>query len=68
MFDFTGAIERAKQFDEYFSQVAEQNNCYYFDAAPHVALGDLDGVHFDEQGHKLFAELIFQQVKSILPE
>jgi lysophospholipase L1-like esterase len=26
----------------------------------------IDGVHFDEQGHKIFAELIFQQIKNIL--
>lgn len=66
LFDLTGAIARAKQFDKYFSQIAEQNNCYYFNAAPHVSLCEADGIHFDEQGHGMFAELIFRQVKNIL--
>lgn len=63
---FENAIERAKQFDDYFSQIAEQNNCYYFNAARYITLSDIDGLHFDEEGHRLFAEAIFPQVKNIL--
>ena len=46
--------------------MAKQENCYYFNMAPYVQLSDVDGLHFDEEGHKIFAEKIAPEILKIL--
>ncbi len=63
---FKGGIAKSKQLPLYFSKVAKQYGCYYFDAAPHIYLSEIDGLHLDEEGHEIFAQLMAQKVKKIL--
>ena len=62
---FKNGVERSKQFASLFAAVAHQYGCYYFDAAPHIHLSDIDGIHFDEECHRIFADLMFAEIKKI---
>ena len=61
-----GASEKSKQFDFYFSALAHQYNCHYFNAAPYIHLSKIDGVHFDAEDHAVFAELMAKEVRKII--
>jgi lysophospholipase L1-like esterase len=63
---FKDAVIRSKQFNRYFSKVAEKYGCHYFDMAPQITMSEVDGIHLDEKGHSLFADLISVEVKKIL--
>lgn len=63
---FAGAIARAKQFDQDFKKLAAKANCFYFNAAPHIVLSEIDGIHFDEKAHDIFAHIISEQIKECL--
>jgi lysophospholipase L1-like esterase len=65
-FIFKGAINKAKEFSMYFSALAEQKKCHFWDAAPHIQLSDIDGIHFDEKAHQTFAELLCKKVEEII--
>lgn len=62
---FKDGTARSLQFDRYFSEVAERYGCYYFNAAPHVQLSKVDGLHLDEEGHKTLACLLAREIKNI---
>lgn len=59
---FSGAIVRAQQFAEDFKQIAEKHHCHFLDAAPHIQLSEIDGLHFDEKAHQIFAELLYSEI------
>ncbi|MCD6048491.1 MAG: hypothetical protein K0S08_2138 [Gammaproteobacteria bacterium] len=63
---FEGAVAKSKEFDVYYSKLAEQSDCYYFNAAPHVKLSEIDGVHLDEEGHRVLADLLANKIREIL--
>lgn len=62
---FANSIARAKQFSSAFKDIATQYNCHFLDAAPDVQLTQLDGIHLDETGHKILAELLHKKIKFI---
>lgn len=59
-------VARSKQFNTYFSAVAKKYHCHYFNMAPYVHFSDIDGIHFDENGHAVFAEKIAPEILKIL--
>lgn len=61
----TGAVEKSKTFDFYFSKLAQKYHCHYFNMSPHIRYSDIDGVHFDEKAHRIFADLIAIGIKKI---
>lgn len=63
---FKDAIEKSKRLPQAYQQLAKQQNCYYFDASPHIQLSEIDGIHMDERGHRRFAELMIKEVRNIL--
>lgn len=63
---FAGAVEKGKQLPKVYQQLAEQQQCYYYDVSSYVEFSKIDGVHMDERAHKKFAELIVNQVRNIL--
>ena len=62
---FENGVARSKEFDKYFSLIAKKYGCHYFNAAPHIELSDIDGIHFDEKSHKIFAEFMEIEIKKI---
>lgn len=65
-FIFEGAIDKAKQFSANILALAKQKQCHFWDAAPYIQLSAIDGIHFDEKAHRVFAELICKEVRNIL--
>ena len=63
---FAGAIEKARQLPQKLADLAEKKKCHFLDVTPHVAFSAIDGIHLDAAGNKKFAELILQEVKTIL--
>lgn len=64
---FTNAIVRAQQFSSAFKEISIKYDCYFYDAAPHIKLSKIDGIHFDEDGHQIFADHLYNEIKLILP-
>lgn len=62
---FKNSVARSKQLDPLFSAVAKKYNCFYFNMAPYIHLSDIDGIHMDEKGHKIFADLLVVEIKKI---
>lgn len=60
------AAEKSKDFPETYQEIAERFGCHFLDASKVVEPGKIDGIHFDEQGHKKFADAVYQKVKEIL--
>lgn len=48
---FSGEAEKSRKFGRYYRQVAEQYGCYFLDAGEYVVSSDLDGIHFEPEGH-----------------
>ncbi|OGT35637.1 MAG: hypothetical protein A3F11_06940 [Gammaproteobacteria bacterium RIFCSPHIGHO2_12_FULL_37_14] len=63
---FENGVKRSKEFDAHISKMAKQNDCYYFNMAPYVEFSEVDGLHFDEEGHKIFAEKIAPEITKII--
>ena len=63
---FANAIARARQFSTDFKDIAKCYNCFYFDAAPHIKLSEIDGIHFDENAHQIFANKLYDEIIAIL--
>src|SRR5258708_2922694 len=55
---FMNAIPRGKECAYEYKKVADQQNCYFLDAAPHVRFSEIDGIHFDEKAHQDFAKVL----------
>lgn len=65
---FKDGIKRSKEFDPLVSELAEKTGCHYFNMAPFVSFSEIDGIHLDEAGHKIFAEKIVPEIKKLFNE
>ena len=65
---FENAKDRTKDLANDLKNLVGQydKDVYFLDAAPHVQLSPVDGIHFDEKAHENFALLIHQTIKKIL--
>jgi lysophospholipase L1-like esterase len=64
---FKDAKERAQPLANDLKALVNQydENVYFVDAAPHVQLSPVDGIHFDEKAHEQFALLINETIRKI---
>jgi len=60
-----GLIEDSLLLSDYYRSVAEKTGVFFADAAKWRIKMTFDGVHFTEEGHRCFAENLFEQVKSM---
>ena len=65
---FEGAKERAQHLAADLTALVSEydKNVYFVDAAPHVQLSPVDGLHFDEKAHEQFALLMNKTIRNIL--
>ena len=63
MFDKT-SILKSKEAGKVFKQIADKNQCIYFDINEFVSPCDIDGLHYDENSHKIIANKLAELVKS----
>jgi lysophospholipase L1-like esterase len=64
--DFIGAIEKSHQFSQYYSAVAVNLGIHFFDAASVVQPCPIDGVHWSQSQHEIFAHAIKAVLVNIL--
>lgn len=62
---FENGVKRSQAFDLYLSELAKKMSCYYFNMAPFIEFSDIDGLHFDETAHKIFADKIAPEIVRI---
>ncbi|MCR5260661.1 MAG: hypothetical protein K6C94_02365 [Candidatus Gastranaerophilales bacterium] len=62
MFD-KKSIEKSKKAGKIFKQIADKNNCRYFDINEFAAPSDFDGLHYDKNSHKLIADKLAEFLK-----
>jgi lysophospholipase L1-like esterase len=64
---FKGAKERAQHMAQDFQTLANEydKNVYFVDAAPHVQMSPVDGIHFDKKAHEQFALLLNETIRKI---
>lgn len=62
-FDETSII-KSKKIGKIFKQIADANTCSYFDINEFTAPSDVDGLHYDENSHKLIAEKLTEFIRN----
>lgn len=64
-FVLKGAIKRGLQLCELLPELVFEKHCFYLDATD-ILFSELDGIHYDANGHKLFAQKASQKILDIL--
>ena len=65
---FKGGIERTKAMAALYKKLAEQYGCEYLETVDVIQLTDIDGIHFDETAHRVFAELLAKKIQGCFGE
>ena len=65
MFDKTSII-KSKEIGEIYKQIATQNHCKFFDINGFTMPSKVDGLHYDENSHKLIANKLTEVIKENL--
>ena len=63
-----GEPVNSHQFSKYYRQVADEKQCEFLDAATVCKPSSVDGVHLDQEGHRLLADAIAAKLKQLCGE
>ena len=63
---FAGAGEKSRQFSHYYRLFASRRHLEFFDAASVAAPSDVDGVHFDADGHRALGDALAHDVRRLI--
>lgn len=63
-FDAT-AITRSLQFEELYREVANRNQCFFFNAGQVVTSSEVDSLHLMPEEHKKLAEALYNFIKKM---
>jgi len=58
-------MKKSFQFHDYYSKLANDKECHYYDLSSKVEYSQIDGLHLDEKGHKRSGVLIASKIQSI---
>jgi lysophospholipase L1-like esterase len=56
----------SNKFSYFYNQIANKHGCNFLDVSTIASPSQLDGVHFDENGHKILAKSITKIIEQIL--
>ncbi len=62
---FSNSIARAKLLGKELGAVASHYDCHFIDAAPHIKLSGIDGIHLDLNAHNDLAKLLHSKLYEI---
>lgn len=57
------SIVKSRKIGRIFRQIANANQCFYFDINKFANPSDFDGLHYDENAHKLIADKMTEFIK-----
>jgi len=60
------AVNKSHELAKHYETLALKYQISFLDASKFVETSDIDGVHLDINGHKVFAEKIYEKVKEII--
>ena len=60
-----GLIEESRALAELYHDVAEDNDCYFANAAEWDIDLTFDGVHFSQEGHEAFAQELLESIAAL---
>lgn len=60
---FEGGREKSMQLARHYEHFARKFGCEFLDSAPYVRSSGLDGVHWDEVGHRDFAAAVLPLIR-----
>ena len=60
------SVEKNAKLPGYLKKLAENRGVHFFDIGAYVTADSADGIHMNEDGHKIMAEKMFAQVKAII--
>jgi len=58
------SVEKIKRIFPIYKEIAEKNNCLYFDFNEFVTPSKLDGLHYDKESHKIIAQKLAEFIAS----
>lgn len=61
-----GALEKDAQLAAHLERVAQECGVHFLNAGARIVADAADGVHMNEQGHALMAEMVAEKVREIL--
>ena len=59
------AVERSREFPEWFGKVAEKYGCIFVNAAKYIQPSMIDSVHLTPEGHAALADVLYKAVTDI---
>jgi len=62
---FTGGPEKSKQLAQYYAGIARWYGCHFFDAGKVVKTSTIDGVHWEEEENRKFAQALAGEIRAI---
>jgi lysophospholipase L1-like esterase len=64
---FTGGPEKSVHLARYYAEVAHRYGCEFLDAGSVIRVSDVDGLHFDPDGHAKLGKKVAEVVRKIVP-
>ena len=61
-------LESSRKLPALLKTVAKLNDCEFLDANDYIVPGRVDGTHWDADGHRIMADVIYREVKRIFKE
>lgn len=62
---FKNLIKNAQALVPLYKNLAHEKNCYFLDLSHDIIPSAFDGVHLDENAHKIYAELVYKKILDI---
>ncbi|HXL02273.1 MAG TPA: SGNH/GDSL hydrolase family protein [Candidatus Atribacteria bacterium] len=64
--EFGEGVEKSRNLARFYSYFAQLNQCHFFDAGEVVKTSDIDGIHWEANANRQFAEALAEKIKGIL--
>ena len=62
---FAGGPEKSRQLAQYYAGIARWYGCHFFDAGRVVKTSAIDGVHWEEEENRKFAQALAGEIRAI---
>ena len=59
------SIEKSKHLGEIYNRVANNNQCEFLDLTLIAPVSEIDGLHYEEMGHKNIADAVYKILKNL---